>query len=140
MTEKNPHELTPTKFDVNKFKRAKVNVTKEATTPDQFGQQYNADYDRSKWSENSPQDSRKGHTRSDADLSQRSLHHTLGPNHTQASPGDHIHDGRTSRKIGPMEMDPVNSGQTRAEWTLPVAPTVADIVDLLEKFVNFRQV
>jgi hypothetical protein len=142
VTDKNPHELTPTKFDVNKFRRSKVNQATEDTTPDQFGQTYNADYDRSKWSERTPQESRKAHIRSDVDLGPRSLHHTLGPKHNQASPGDHIHDGITSKKIGPLEMDttPGNEGQTRAEWTIPAAPTVADIVDLLEKFVNFRQV
>jgi len=142
MTEKNPHELTPAKFDVNKFRRSKVNQTTEDTTPDQFGQSYNSDYDRSAWSSDTPQESRKAHTRSDVDLSPQSLHHTLGPRHNQSSPGDHIHDGITSRKIGPLEMDPTpgNEGQTRAEWTIPVALTVADIVDLLEKFINFRQV
>jgi hypothetical protein len=133
-------ELEPVKFSLNKFRRNKINQTESNTTPDQFGQQYNADYDRSKWSENSPQESRRAHLRSDADLGPRSLHHTLGIKANQASPGNHNHDGFTSKKIGPMEMDPVNLGQTRAEWTIPVAPTVADIVDLLEKFVNFRQV
>lgn len=142
MSEKNPHELTPTKFDVNKFRRSQVNKTTEETTPDQFGQSYNADYDRSKLSGESPAESRKAHTRADTDLSPRSIHHTLGIKHNQASPGDHDHIGVTAKKIGPMEMDPTpgNEGQTRAEWTIPVAPTVADIVDLLEKFVNFRQV
>jgi hypothetical protein len=135
-------ELKPTNFNVGQFKRSKVNRTKEETTPDQFGQQDDADYDRSKWSKESPRDSRKYHTRSDTDLSPRSLHHTLGVKHNQASPGDHNHDGTTSKKIGPLEMDPTsgNEGKTRAEWTLPSSPTVADIVNLLEKFVNFRQV
>jgi len=133
-------ELKPTKFDVNKFRRSQVNQVRNETTPDQFGQSYNADYDRSKWTDMSPQESRRAHSRSDVDLGPRSQHHTLGIKHNQASPGDHNHDGVTSKKLGPMEMDPVNLGSTRAEWTIPVAPTVADLVTLLSKFVNFRQV
>lgn len=142
MSEGVGRELKPAKFDVNKFRRSQVNQSTEETTPDQFGQQYNSDYDRSKWSDNAPEESRKAHTRSDVDLSPRSLHHTLGTKHNQASPGDHDHTGITSKKIGPLEMDPTpgNEGETRAEWTIPVAPTVADLVNLLEKFVNFRQV
>ena len=37
------------------------------------------------------------HKNSDKDSSQLSQHHTLGPRHNQASPGDHIHDGGTSK-------------------------------------------
>lgn len=134
MAKDNPHELTPSNFGVAKAKRP------EDRTPDQFGQQYSADNDRSKWSLDAPAESRRAHDRSDADMSPRSLHHTLGVKHNQASPGDHNHDGVTSKKIGPLEMDPVNNGQTRAEWTIPASPTVADLVSLLSKFVEFRQV
>lgn len=132
--------LKPVKFDVNKFRRTSVNTSSEESTPDQFGQQYNADYDRSKWSEETPAESRKLHLRADTDMSPRSLHHTLGPKGNQASPGNHIHDGITSKKIGPLEMDPVNLGQTRAEWTIPLAPTLTDVVNLMKKFVEFRQI
>lgn len=133
-------ELKPVQFEVNKFRRSQINVTANETTPDQFGQVYNADYDRSKWSENAPQESRRAHSRSDVDLGPRSLHHTLGVKHNQASPGDHNHDGATSKKIGPLEMDPNNPGSTRPEWTIPDSPSVADVVSLLSKFVEFRQV
>lgn len=44
-------------------------------------------------------DSVKAHAKSDLDAAQYSQHHTLGTNHNQASPGDHSHDGYTSRKI-----------------------------------------
>lgn len=135
-------ELKPAKFEVNKFRRSEPRRTSEDTTPDQFGQVYKADYDRSKWSGESPNDSRRVHTRADTDLSPRSLHHTLGVKHNQASPGDHNHDGTVSKKIGPLEMDPTagNEGKTRAVWTIPVAPTITDVVNLLKKFVEFRQV
>jgi hypothetical protein len=39
------------------------------------------------------------HTRSDVDSSSSSQHHTLGVKRTQASQGNHNHDGVTSLKI-----------------------------------------
>jgi hypothetical protein len=39
------------------------------------------------------------HTNSDVDDRLESQHHTLGIAPYQASPGDHIHDGKSSRKI-----------------------------------------
>lgn len=36
------------------------------------------------------------HTNADTDIRVESLHHTLGAAPTQASPGDHLHDGGTS--------------------------------------------
>lgn len=39
------------------------------------------------------------HTNSDVDGSSKSLHHTLGSNRGQASPGDHTHDGGTSKLL-----------------------------------------
>lgn len=39
------------------------------------------------------------HTRADTDSGPNSIHHTLGPKNAQASPGDHTHDGTTSRKL-----------------------------------------
>lgn len=38
------------------------------------------------------------HAKSDVDTDQRSQHHTLGTRHDQASPGDHTHDGTTSKQ------------------------------------------
>lgn len=40
------------------------------------------------------------HNRSDVDSSTFAQHHTLGIKHTQSAPGDHVHDGTSSRKIG----------------------------------------
>ncbi len=42
----------------------------------------------------------KFHTNSDVDSSVTAQHHTLGILHNQASPGDHKHDGKSSKKIG----------------------------------------
>lgn len=40
------------------------------------------------------------HTRSDVDSGPSAMHHSLGIGHNQASPGDHSHDGKSSRKVG----------------------------------------
>ncbi len=42
----------------------------------------------------------KFHANSDVDSSSVAQHHTLGIQHDQASPGDHNHNGKNSRKIG----------------------------------------
>jgi hypothetical protein len=47
------------------------------------------------------------HLKSDVDSSPVSQHHTLGVSTNQASPGDHIHDGRSSRKL-PMPTVDIN--------------------------------
>jgi hypothetical protein len=39
------------------------------------------------------------HLNSDVDQNAISQHHTLGPLANQASPGDHVHDGKTSAKL-----------------------------------------
>jgi hypothetical protein len=48
----------------------------------------------------SPSEVTKFHGNSDVDGSVVAQHHTLGIAHNQASPGDHKHDGKSSRKIG----------------------------------------
>lgn len=39
------------------------------------------------------------HARSDNDSGTEAQHHTLGVKANQASPGDHLHDGRASKKL-----------------------------------------
>lgn len=39
------------------------------------------------------------HTNADTDGSNQSAHHTLGFKRGQASPGDHTHDGGTSKQL-----------------------------------------
>jgi hypothetical protein len=41
----------------------------------------------------------KLHQNADTDNNQLAVHHTLGPGHNQASPGDHSHDGGTSTQL-----------------------------------------
>jgi len=45
------------------------------------------------------QDVNKLHENSDVDSSEIAQHHTLGILRTQASPGDHVHDGKSSKRI-----------------------------------------
>jgi hypothetical protein len=47
-----------------------------------------------------PSESARQHSNSDVDGSQTSQHHTCGIQHNQASPGDHNHNGKNSRKVG----------------------------------------
>lgn len=47
-----------------------------------------------------PSQSNAMHANSDVDSSQQAQHHTLGPRHNQASPGDHTHNGVSSRALG----------------------------------------
>lgn len=42
----------------------------------------------------------KFHANSDVDSASTSQHHTLGIQANQASPGNHVHDGRGSKAIG----------------------------------------
>lgn len=46
------------------------------------------------------QEVQKIHSNSDIDSSTQAQHHTLGIQHNQGSPGDHKHDGKSSRRIG----------------------------------------
>lgn len=43
----------------------------------------------------------QGHQNSDLDSSKFAQHHTLGPSNNQSSPGNHNHDGSTSKQIDP---------------------------------------
>jgi hypothetical protein len=42
----------------------------------------------------------KLHSNSDVDSAVTAQHHTLGIQHNQGSPGDHKHDGKSSKLIG----------------------------------------
>ena len=48
------------------------------------------------------------HRDSDVDENPLAQHHTLGILPNQASPGDHIHDGKTSKKIKLSDLDPAS--------------------------------
>jgi hypothetical protein len=69
-------------------------------SPTPSGNFLNSDKDYSKHSGAGPAEVASFHNRDDIDVSFKSHHHTLGPGHNQASPGDHRHDGKTSKLIG----------------------------------------
>lgn len=128
-------ELKPVKFGVESG--ASINP-QPITKPDQFGQVYDAAKDYAGGKNPSAAQIANQHQNSDVDSSPQSQHHTLGHRRNQAAPGDHIHDGVSSSKIGPLEMDPLNPGKTRPVWTC--AATASSIRDLLHNFIEFRDV
>lgn len=73
----------------------------------------------------------KFHSTSDLDLSPNAQHHTLGPKANQASPGNHIHDGKTSKPIG--------AGMALTfQTTASTADQKVDrLIDMLKKVIEF---
>jgi hypothetical protein len=63
------------------------------------------------------------HLSSDVDKSAISQHHTLGIQATQASPGDHIHDGTTSKRIKLGDVSGTSISFTVEGGTLGTQPT-----------------
>lgn len=66
----------------------------------------------------------QAHTNSDVDKSRLSQHHTLGTSATQASPGNHNHDGISSVKIKATDID----GDIPAANGLPAGGTAGQIL------------
>jgi hypothetical protein len=126
-------ELKPTKFGI---KPGQTN--QQENKPDQFGQVHNNQNDATSGNVPSGMESRLQHRQSDVDSAKTAQHHTLGTGRNQSSPGDHIHDGVTSKKLGPLEMDPTNPGKTRPALTL--AADAASIRAFLHNFIEFRDV
>jgi hypothetical protein len=62
----------------------------------------------------------RAHTNSDVDSSVTAQHHTLGILHTQSSPGDHKHEGKSSKLIGKGQdlAFPVTAGATYTQAQL----------------------
>lgn len=63
------------------------------------------------------------HSNSDVDKSTLAQHHTLGPQPNQASPGDHNHDGRNSRKLDLKDLKSTEVVFTVLGGTLGTQPT-----------------
>jgi hypothetical protein len=63
------------------------------------------------------------HLNSDKDAGPGALHHTLGLGPTQASPGNHNHDGRNSRRIKAGELQTVGVDFVPAGGTTGTQPT-----------------
>lgn len=60
---------------------------------------FKAPYDRGSQDIAPPQTVARFHNKSDVDSSSEAQHHTLGIKKDQSSPGDHKHDGTTSRRL-----------------------------------------
>ena len=99
MSEGTGRNLEPTKFGI---KPGETINPSPATKPDKFGQVYSAEVDATKGNVPSASQVNSDHQNSDVDSGPRSHHHTLGKQRNQASPGNHIHDGITSPKLGAM--------------------------------------
>lgn len=70
------------------------------------------------------------HNSSDVDSSVNAQHHTLGIKHNQASAGDHIHDGGSTRKLG-TGMNLTLTGSKGGNVAL------ANLITMLKNFVDF---
>ncbi|MGH7792156.1 MAG: hypothetical protein ACREOB_07545 [Thermodesulfobacteriota bacterium] len=68
----------------------------------------------------------RAHAKSDVDSSVIAQHHTLGVKSNQASPGDHKHDGRNSKKL--LEGTTLTGSKATYNATL-----MGQVVDALEK-------
>jgi hypothetical protein len=87
--------LQPTKMSIQKVTGERVYPD---TAPDNYGQVKSGDKDRSRLGK-APNVSAEDHYHSDVDSGQQAQHHTLGTGRNQAAPGNHIHDGITSKEI-----------------------------------------
>lgn len=83
------------------------------------------------------------HNNSDIDESPRAQHHTLGILPNQASPGDHNHDGRTSRKLVSTDLETVQvdfipaGGTTGTQPTFSGPPMFSGTYTKIGSLVNF---
>jgi hypothetical protein len=74
------------------------------------------------------------HEGSDVDRSTRAQHHTLGSLGSQASPGDHSHDGGSSKVLDVNDLPPPLSGTTiSGAKTGNPAPALASVIAALVK-------
>ena len=73
----------------------------------------------------SSEESRKAHANSDLDGSVTAHHHSLGIGHNQASPGDHKHDGKSSKRIG-ARLDPAFPSVATVGYTQAQMQAVID--------------
>lgn len=77
-----------------------------------------------------PREVKLFHSRSDVDSATSAQHHTLGISHNQASTGDHIHDGKSTRKLG-YGLGLTLTGSKGGNVAL------ANLITLLGNFVEF---
>lgn len=127
-------ELKPTKFGIE------TQADATAPQPDRFGQLIDDQKDSSMGGAPSAAEIQKFHFKSDVDSSPRALHHTLGPRRNQASPGNHIHDGITSPKLGALQ--PGTSAQTPVPVLVLTGAkggnvALTNLINMLKNHINF---
>ena len=72
-----------------------------------------------------PEESNRQHTNSDKNSSRIAQHHSLGIGSNEASPGDHIHDGKTSKRIG-KGLDPAFPSDAAAAYSEAQIQSIID--------------
>lgn len=126
-------ELKPSKFSIESIE------PKQDPKPNQFGQQPDA-RNSSMGEAPSAAEVQRFHFTSDVDSSARALHHTLGTRRNQAAPGNHIHDGISSPRLGARAVG------TSAQATVPALVLVGakggnvaltNLIALLKNFIDF---
>lgn len=91
----------------------------------------------------SPETAASAHYRSDVDASQTALHHSLGASRNQASPGNHIHDGTSSPKLGTKKFSTVVGQEGVIVNSLSISGSrggnaaLASLIALLKNIVDF---
>jgi hypothetical protein len=120
-------ELNPTNFGV-------------PSKPDKFGQVTGNEHDQSAGLSPSAPEVNALHSADDTDAGPRAHHHTLGTGRNQSSPGNHIHDGITSPKLGALQMDPAGN-VTIPAMVLTGAKggnvALTNLIAMLKNFINF---
>lgn len=81
-----------------------------------------------------PSEVKAFHDRSDRDSGIAAEHHTLGSKRGQASPGDHIHDGKGCRKLSTM---PIIENQTLTISGQINPATVAQVDAMLDQVIQW---
>lgn len=82
----------------------------------------------------SPSEVNDFHENSDVDRSSKAQHHTLGSLGTQSSPGDHSHDGGSSKVLDINDLpDPLSGTTISGAKTGNPAPALASVIAALVK-------
>lgn len=130
-------ELKPVKFGITPGQDLDPSPV---TKPDKFAQVHNNQKDVAQ-DAISTNESKRQHFNSDVDSSFQAQHHTLGPGRNQAAPGNHIHDGITSPKIGALAVGSSASTPVPA-FTLTGSKggnvALANLITFLKLHMNFN--
>jgi hypothetical protein len=137
MSEGTGRNLEPSRFGITPGQNLDPSPNAK---PDKFGQVWNNQKDVTGGGLPSAAEVNRLHHFDDSDSSPQSHHHTLGPGRNQASPGNHIHDGTTSPKIGLMTIGTSGSNPVPA-FTLTGSKggnvALANLLTFLAKHFNF---